>query len=136
MAQVMLEVKRSKEQKEDTNQFKWNILHPNDFSSFSEIKFPSLYVLVQKNFFTRFSISSNFLYKDPSAWKDDGYKSRTEKFQTIIVVNDVVERDIKLIQDYTNILAKDESEKQLILQILARQHKKYPTATKYSLMKK
>jgi hypothetical protein len=51
-------------------------------------------------------------------------------------VNDCGERGIKLIQDYNNILTKDETEKQYILQIVAGEPKKYPTATKSSLMKK
>ncbi len=82
MAQVMPEVEGSEEQEEDTNQFKRYILHPNDFSSFSKIKFPSFVTSSTKNFFTRFSISSDFLYKDPSTWKDDvGYKSVIKKFR-------------------------------------------------------
>ncbi len=52
-----------------------------------------------------------------------------------MVVNDVAERGVKLIQDYNNILTKDETEKQFVLQIVAGDRKKYPTATKSCLMK-
>lgn len=137
MAQVMLEADKSEEQEEDKNQLKRYILHQKDFPSFTNIEFSSFVTPSSKNFFTRFSISSDFLDKDPSTWKDDvGYKSGIEKLQTIVVVNDVAERGVKLIQDYNNILTKDEAEKQFILQIVAGDRKKYPTATKSSLRKK
>ena len=61
----------------------------------------------------RFSINSNFLSKNPTTWNDDpGYKSGLEKLQKTVVVNDVAERGVKLIQEYNNILTKDDTEKQ------------------------
>ena len=70
-------------------------------------------------------------------WKDDpGYKSAIEKLEKIVVVNDVAERGVKLIQEYSNSLTKNENEKQFILQIVAEDRKRYPTATKSSLRKK
>ena len=51
-------------------------------------------------------------------------------------MNDVAERVVKLIQEYNNILTKDETEKQFVLQIVTENRKTFPTATKSSLMKK
>ena len=60
-----------------------------------------------------------------------------EKLQKTVVVNDVAERGVKLTQEYNNILTKDETEKQFVLQIVNENHKNYPAAaTKYSLKKK
>lgn len=137
IAQVMLEADKGEEEEEETNQLKRYILHQNDFSSFTNIEFSSFITPGTKTFFTRFSISTDFLDKDPSTWKDDpGYKSGLEKLEKAVVVNDVAERGVKLIQDYNNILTKDETEKQFVLQIVTENRKTYPTATKSSLMQK
>lgn len=134
MAQIML--KADKDEQEE-NQLKRYILHQNDFSSFTKIEFSSFVTPCTKNFFTRFSISTDFLDKDPSTWKDDpGFKSGIEKLEKTVVVNDVAERGVKLIQDYSNILTKDETDKQFVLQIVAEDRKTHPTATKSSLRKK
>ena len=134
MAQVLLD--KDKEAEEEKNQVKRYILPEKDVSSFPNIKFPSLLTPGTKTFFNRFSLSTDFLNKDPSVWKDDpGYKSGIEKLKKLMVVNDVAERGVKLIQDYNNILTKDETEKQFVLQIVAGDRKKYPTATKSCLMK-
>lgn len=134
MAQVMLEADKGEEEE---NKLKRYILHQNDFSSFTNIEFSSFVTPGRKTFFTRFSISTDFLDKDPSTWKDDpGYKSGIEKLEKTVVVNDVAERGVKLIQDYNNILTKDETEKQFVLQIADGDRKKYQTPTKSSLRKK
>ena len=134
MAQVLLD--KDEEAEEEKNQVKRYILPKKDFSSFPNIKFPSLLTPGTKTFFNRFSLSTNFLNNDPSVWKDDpGYRSGIEKLKKIVVVNDVAERGVKLIQNYNNILTKDKTEKQFVLQIVAGDSKKYPTATKPCLMK-
>ena len=58
-----------------------------------------------------------------------------KNFKTV-VVNDIAERGVKLIQEYNNILTKDETEKQFVLQIVNKNCKNYPSATKYYLKKK
>ena len=112
MAQVMLEVDKGEDQEEEEeNQQKRYILHQNDFSSFKNNDFSSFVTPVTKTFFARFSISTDFLDRDPSTWKDDpGYKSAIEKLEKIVVVNDVAERGVKLIQEYCNSLTKNENE--------------------------
>ena len=51
-------------------------------------------------------------------------------------MNDVAERGVKLTQEHSNILTKDETEKKFVLQIVNENCKNYPSATKYSLKKK
>lgn len=134
MAQVLLN--QDEEEEEERVEVKRYILPEKHFSSFPNVEFTSLLTPGTKTFFNRFSISTDFLNTDPSVWKDNpGYKSGIEKLKKIVVVNDVAERGVKLIQDYNNILTKDETEKQFILQIVSEHRKKYPTATKSCLMK-
>ncbi|KAJ4427446.1 hypothetical protein ANN_25069 [Periplaneta americana] len=82
MAQVILEANEGEEEKEEENQLKSYILQQNDFSSFTNIEFSSFVTPSTKIFFTRFSISIDFLNKDPSTWKDGPvYKKGTLFFQ-------------------------------------------------------
>ena len=97
------------------------------------MEFSSFVANATKKLFTRFSINTNFLSKNPTTWNNDpGYKSGLEKLQKTVVVNDVADRGVKLIQEYNNILTKDETEKQFVLQIVNENRKNYPSATKYS----
>ena len=74
----------------------------------------------------RFSINTNFLSKNPTTWNDDpGYESGLEKLQKTVVLNCIAERGVKLIQEYNNILTKDETVKQFVLQIVNENHKNY-----------
>lgn len=138
MVQVILEAEtdHEEEEKEENLPKRYNF-HQNTFSSFTNIKFSSLVTSGTKTFFKRFSISTEFLAEDPSTWKENpGYKSAFEKLKKLVVVNDVAERGVKLIHDYNKILTKSETEKQFVLQIVAEDRKKYPSATKSSLRKK
>ena len=131
MAQVMLEADRGEEEEEE--EVKKYILHQKDFSSFTNLEFSSFVTNAIKKLFAQFSING----KNPTTWNDDpGYKSGLQKLQKMVVVNDVAERGVKLIQEYNNILTKDETEKQFVLQIVNENNKNYPSATKYSLKKK
>lgn len=137
MARAILEADNNGEDEEEKHQVKRYILHQTDISSFAEIEFTSFVTPSTKTFFKRFSIATDFLHKDPLTWKDDpGYKNGIEILEKMVIVNDVAERGVKLIQDYNKILTKDETEKQFLLQIVAEHRKKYPTATKYSIMNK
>lgn len=48
-------------------------------------------------------------------------------------MNDVAENGVELVQDRNNIFTKYETEKQFVLQIVAADREKHPTATKFSL---
>ena len=108
-----------------------------DFLSFTNFECSSFIANATKTLFTRFSINTIFLSKNPIAWNDDpGYESGLEKLQKTVVVNGTAERGVKLIQEYNNILKKDETGKRFVLQIVNENRKNYPSATKYSLKKK
>jgi len=50
-----------------------------------------------------------------------------------MVVNDVAERNVKLIEEYNTILTKDEDQKQYLLQVVNEYRKKYPDSKKSTL---
>lgn len=87
-----------------------------------------------RNFFKRFSIPTDFLCKDPEEWNNDpSYILGLNIVSTLHVVNDCSERAVKLMEDYNNILSRNENEKQLIMQVVADYRKQYPDATKSNL---
>lgn len=89
-----------------------------------------------QNFFERFALPTDFLEKDPTMWEADvSFKKCTEVVKGLKVVNDVAERGVKLMQDYNQILTKNEDEKQFILQIVADYRRKFPNIKKESLSK-
>ena len=49
------------------------------------------------------------------------------------VVNDLAERSIKLMSDYSTIITNDEEQKQCLLQTVEDQRKKYPDGRKQTL---
>jgi len=50
------------------------------------------------------------------------------------VVNDSAERAIALMQQYNSSLTKNEEQKLLLLCLVEKHRKQYPTCTKYALM--
>lgn len=86
------------------------------------------------NFFTRFSISTEFFNIDPDTWETrEDYQKGLKIVKSLMVVNDVAERNIKLIVEYNTILTKDEDQKQYLLQVVNEYRKKYPDSKKSTL---
>ena len=56
---------------------------------------------------------------------------------SVAVVNVVAERGVKLIEEeYSNILTKDEDQRQFLLQVVSDHRKRYPDCKKQTLSKK
>ncbi|KAE9522774.1 hypothetical protein AGLY_016815 [Aphis glycines] len=73
-------------------------------------------------FFQRFCISKDFLHKDPSLWNiTTEYKEAKDVITTLKVVNDSVERGVKLMEEFN-----DKFTKQYVLQIFQDYRKQYP----------
>lgn len=86
------------------------------------------------NFFKRFSISTDFLKKDPEEWHtDSGYNAGLDIVSNLKVVNDTAERAVKLMEEFNQVLSRDEEEKQIIMRTVADYRKKYPHSTKSTL---
>lgn len=87
-------------------------------------------------FFNRFNFDTSFLQKDPSTWSvDESYQNAFEVVNKINVVNDAAERGIKLIEDYNDLLTKNEDQKQLVLQVVSDYRSHYPDCKKNNLKK-
>ncbi|XP_044596981.1 uncharacterized protein LOC123273608 [Cotesia glomerata] len=88
-------------------------------------------------FFKRFGISEDFLETEVETWyENDNYLKGLEIVKNIKVVNDIAERAVQLTQDYVNVLAKDESQKQYLLHVIKEYKNEFPNATKECLTKK
>jgi hypothetical protein len=118
------------------NQIKRYTASNEEINRLQKKQFSDFISAESKRCFSRFSINTSFLNNIPSTWKDDAnFQRGLETLKNIVVVNDVAERGVKLIQEYQNILTKNEKEKQYILRIVSEHRKKYPNATKTGLMK-
>lgn len=68
----------------------------------------------------------------PRTWpENESYKEGLKIVNSLKVTNDAEEQGIKLIQDFNNILSKDEEQKQFILQVASECRKLYPDASNY-----
>lgn len=75
-------------------------------------------------FFERFNIETGFLQLDSTEWfKDPEYLRGLEIVKNLRVVNDTAERAVKLAEEYVNILARSEEEKQYVIQVVSEYKK-------------
>ena len=81
--------------------------------------------------FKAFDITTDFLDKDPSEWEDSpSYQSSQKVMREIATVNDFAERGVALIQEYNQILTKDEHQRQYLLQVVEWHRRQFPGAKK------
>lgn len=123
-----------------TGTFSENIKHhahikPIDMS-FYEMRDISYFVTENTaKFFQRFQISTDFLNHHPSTWNNlEDYKQALEYVSQMQVVNDTAERGVQLMEQYNNILTRNEDEKQFLLQVVADYRSKYASCNKSVLI--
>ena len=76
-------------------------------------------------------ISTRFLAVAPKEWETrEDYKAGREVVKFVKVVTDYAERGIALIQEFNNLLTKDEEQKQYLLQVVEEHRRKFPDARK------
>jgi len=76
-------------------------------------------------------IDNTFLALPPEQWPtSESYLSGQARLKQLRVVNDTAERDVKLFEDFNQLLTNDEEEKQLMLQVVASHRKTVPTHKK------
>ena len=69
--------------------------------------------------------------KDPTEWEDDPiFQSSLKLVSGISVINDFAERGVALIQDYNQLLTKDEQQRQCLLQVVEWHRRHFPNANK------
>lgn len=87
------------------------------------------------SFFKRFNMSTEFMDYDPSTWHQrDSYIHGLQVVQKMQVVNDVAERNVKLMEEFNKVLTNDEEQKQFLILTVDRYRKKYASHTKKSLI--
>lgn len=85
--------------------------------------------------FVRFGLPLEFIATEPEIWEErDDYQQAKEILRKIHVVNDAAERGVKLIEEYNNVLCRNEEEKIFLLQVVAENRKKYPSHNKNELI--
>ena len=88
------------------------------------------------NFFNRYQINPTFLTKDPSKWKHEkNFIAGLDMVKNLKTVNDVAEREVKLMTDFNNILTKDEQQRKYLLPVIKEYRNFFPNCTKETLMK-
>lgn len=69
-----------------------------------------------------------FLSLDPSTWKEnDNYQYCRQMVKSLLVVNDLAERNVGFIKNYNEILTTNEEQKQFILQLVEKNREEIPT---------
>lgn len=88
------------------------------------------------NFFKRYNIDTSFLSKDPSTWeKERNYIHGLKIVKNLKVVNDVAEREVKLMTEFNNLLTKDDKQTQYLLPVIKDYRSLYPDCNKKTLLK-
>ena len=90
-----------------------------------------------KNLFTLLELPEDFLEeKDPSNWKSfESYVKAKQRVDSLNVVNDAAERGVALIQDFTKAgRTRDEAQVQYLVQVMEDDRRKYPKASKETLI--
>lgn len=122
------------ESAEENDPIRFVTLKVKDADNFCKNNFDTLITELSLKIFDVFGISYDFLKNDPSVWSENAdYQKAVSILKGIRVVNDVAERGVKLMSDYNDVLTKDESQKQYLLQVVGEYKKKYPDAKKSTL---
>lgn len=104
-------------------------------NSFSSIELNNFVSSETMKFFDRFEICTDFLQTDPSTWSlNENYIIGRDKCRNIKVVNDCAERCVQLFTNYNQILTKDESQKQYLLQVVKDYITQFPSSYKKNLL--
>lgn len=77
--------------------------------------------------FHQFKLSHGFLEKEPENWKDDeSFQASLVLLKDIKVVNDIAERAVALMEEYNELLTRDEEQKQYLLHVVKYHRTQYP----------
>lgn len=83
------------------------------------------------NLFEMCELPHGFLNENPIDWRDDqSFIECSEVFRDLKVVNDVAERGVALVEQFTSLITKDEEQYQYLLQVVKDHRKKYPNCNK------
>ena len=82
--------------------------------------------------------STDWLLKPVRAWESDsGYTDMHKRIRNLKIVNDIAERGVKLVSDYSGSITTDEEQKQALYQVVEQHRRKLPnnvTKAKFKLL--
>ena len=88
-----------------------------------------------KEFFTKMDIRQEFLQEYPSFWeRNEDYMEAQRRLKNLKVVNDISERGVSLMQEFSAILTYQEEQKQFLLQVVEKHRKEVPTSRKSTIV--
>ncbi|KAK6171639.1 hypothetical protein SNE40_018085 [Patella caerulea] len=77
------------------------------------------------------SLDSSFLTNEPEEWQEnESFQKAKDTVSAPRVTNDLAERGVALMTTFNSSLARDEEQKQYVLQVVEHHHQKYPKAKK------
>lgn len=86
-------------------------------------------------FFQILGISSSFLKKDVETWNEDSdYVAAKNIVHSLRVVNDIAERGVALMEEFSKLITTNEEQKQYLLLLVKEYRKKYPNTNKSTLI--
>jgi len=92
------------------------ILPSNEILNFTSKDIDDFVSTQFRNYFDRFGILLDCLDLDPILWNEnDQYKKGKQLVKNVHVINDIVEREVKLIEDYNKLVTKNKDLKQYFL---------------------
>lgn len=90
-----------------------------------------------RHLFEVLNIPDEFLLVDPDDWESrDDYRAAVQLVRKVKVVNDTAERGVALMQNFNNILTKNEDQKQFLLQVVEQHQQMFPNSLKTTLTDK
>lgn len=85
-------------------------------------------------FFERFNCSE-ILHQNPSTWSEnDTFKNASEIVRKLKVVNDTAERGVRLMEEYNQLITKNEDQKQYLLQVVKDYRRRFPDSRKETFL--
>lgn len=85
--------------------------------------------------FDSLDLPKTFLHTPVRMWQDDQYfKAAEQVVKALTVVNDSAARGVKLIQDFNDILTKNEEQKPFLLQVIQEHRQMYPDFNKATVV--
>lgn len=108
-----------KQNNNDIEPIKKLSLKPEEITNFINRNLPTdLFTPHSFNTFSRFKISSDFLEVDPLEWAhNESYKKARNTINSLKVVNDTAERNVKLMEEFNQKMTKNEDQKQFLLKV-------------------
>ena len=93
------------------------------------------FVSIRSNMlFQMMELPAAFLDVDSDMWEShEDFQQALEKVHAIKVVNDHAERGVALIKEYNGLMTKDESQLQILLQVIEQHLQVYPDCKKQTL---